>query len=73
MVKEGLNELDPRLHFSTTAHVNTLYREMLEKLKEAGCCALDLGLESMSRQWLEGDISKKSTPEEKPLGFYSVP
>ena len=69
MVKEGLNELEPRLHFGTTAHVNTLDREMLEKLKEAGCCALDLGLESMSRQLLEGDISKKSTPEKNLWGF----
>ncbi len=68
MIKEGLTELEPRLHFSTTAHVNTLDREMLEKLKEAGCCALDLGLESMSRQLLAGDICKKSTPEKNLWG-----
>jgi anaerobic magnesium-protoporphyrin IX monomethyl ester cyclase len=69
MIKEGLTELEPRLQFSTTAHVNTLDREMLEKLKEAGCCALDLGLESMSRQLLAGDICKKSTPEKNLWGF----
>jgi len=69
MKQEGLTELEPPIKFSTTAHVNTLDREMLEKLKEAGCCALDLGLESMSRQLLAGDICKKSTPEKNLWGF----
>jgi len=69
MKQEGLTELEPPIKFSTTAHVNTLDREMLEKLKEAGCCALDLGLESMSRQLLAGDICKKSSPEKNLWGF----
>ncbi|MFC2006412.1 B12-binding domain-containing radical SAM protein, partial [Chloroflexota bacterium] len=60
--QEGLTDLNPPLHFGSTAHVNTLDREMLERLKEVGCSYLDLGLESMNKDILSQDIIKGSTP-----------
>lgn len=62
MVKEGFTDLDPPLYWGSTAHVNTLDREMLERLKEAGCCYLDLGIESMNADILSKAIGKGSTP-----------
>jgi len=62
MEKEGFTELDPPLHWGSTAHVNTIDREMLERLKSVGCCYLDLGIESVNAEILSKDIGKGSTP-----------
>lgn len=62
MEKEGFTDLDPPLRWGSTAHVNTLDREMLERLKEVGCCYLDLGIESMNADILSKAIGKGSTP-----------
>jgi radical SAM superfamily enzyme YgiQ (UPF0313 family) len=62
MEKDGLTELDPPLHWGSTAHVNTIDREMLDRLKAVGCCYLDLGIESMNAEILSKDIGKGSTP-----------
>ena len=69
MEQEGLTDLEPPLHFGSTAHVNTLDREMLERLKEVGCSYLDLGLESMNKDILSEDLSKGSTPSKNEQGF----
>lgn len=68
MEKAGLTELDPPLYFGTTAHVSTIDREMLARLKEVGCSYLDLGLESMNTRILTDDIAKKSTQEKNRWG-----
>jgi radical SAM superfamily enzyme YgiQ (UPF0313 family) len=62
MEKEGFTELDPPLHWGSTAHVNTIDTEMLERLKEVGCSYLDLGIESMNADILSKAITKGSTP-----------
>jgi len=62
MEQERLTDLDPPLHFGATAHVNTLDREMLERLKQVGCSYLDLGLESMNADILSKAIMKGSSP-----------
>lgn len=69
MEQEGLTDLEPPLHFGSTAHVNTLDREMLERLKEVGCSYLDLGLESMNKEILSEDLTKGSTPLKNEWGF----
>lgn len=69
MEQEGLTDLEPPLHFGSTAHVNTLDREMLERLKEVGCSYLDLGLESMNKEILSEDLTKGSTPSKNEWGF----
>jgi len=69
MEQEGLTELDPPLHFGATAHVNTLDREMLERLKEVGFSYLDLGLESMNKDILSEDLTKGSTPSKNEWAF----
>jgi len=69
MEREGLTDLEPPLHFGSTAHVNNLDREMLERLKEVGCCYLDLGLESMNKDVLSNDLTKGSTPQKNEWGF----
>jgi len=69
MEQEGLTDLDPPLRFGTTAHVNTLDRELLERLKQVGCSYLDLGLESMNSRILKEDITKGSTCERNRWGF----
>jgi len=66
---EGLTDMEPPLHFGSTAHVNTLDREMLERLKEVGCSYLDLGLESMNKGILSKDIMKGSTPAQNDWAF----
>jgi len=62
MEQEGFTDLDPPLYWGSTAHVNTLDREMLERLKAVGCCYLDLGIESMNADILSKAIGKGSTP-----------
>jgi len=69
MEKEGLTELDPPLHYGSTAHVNTIDLEMLKRLKEVGCSYLDLGVESMNADILSKEIKKGSTPERNEQGF----
>lgn len=69
MEKEGLTDLEPPLHFGTTAHVNTLDREILDKLKNAGCSCLDIGAESMNADILSKDIIKNSTPLKNEWAF----
>ena len=67
--QKGLTDLEPPLHFGSTAHVNTLDREVLERLKEVGCSYLDLGLESMNKDILSKDLSKGTTPSKNEWGF----
>lgn len=62
MEQEGFTDLDPPLHFGSTAHVGTLDREMLERLRAVGCSLLDLGMESMNADILSRAIMKGSTP-----------
>lgn len=62
MEKEGFIDLDPPLRWGAGAHVNTLDREMLERLKDVGCCYLNLGIESMNANILSKAIMKGSTP-----------
>lgn len=62
MEKEGFTDLDPPLHWGSTAHVSTLDTEMLKRLKEVGCSYLDLGVESMNADILSKAIGKGSTP-----------
>ncbi|MCZ7384095.1 MAG: radical SAM protein [Candidatus Methanoperedens sp.] len=69
MEKGGLTDLEPPLHFGTTAHVNTLDREILDKLKNAGCSCLDIGAESMNADILSKDIIKNSTPLKNEWAF----
>lgn len=69
MEREGLTELEPPLHFGSTAHVNTLDRGMLERLKEVGCSYLDLGMESMNSDILSKEIMKRSTPARNEWAF----
>jgi radical SAM superfamily enzyme YgiQ (UPF0313 family) len=69
MEKEGLTNLEPPLHFGTTSHVNTLDREILERLKQAGCSYLDIGAESMNADILSKEIEKNSTPLKNEWAF----
>ncbi len=69
METEGLTDLEPPLHFGTTAHVNTLDIEILEKLKNAGCSYLDIGAESMNATILSKEIIKSSTPSKNEWAF----
>jgi len=59
--KEGLTDLDPPLYFGTTAHVNTIDKELLTRMKDVGFSYLDLGLESMNDEILSKDINKNAT------------
>jgi len=67
--KEGLTDLDPPLHWSVAAHVNTIDREMLQRMKDTGCSYLDLGFESMNADVLSKGIVKGATPEKNEWGF----
>lgn len=69
MEQEGLTDLEPPLHFGTTAHVNTLDRDILEKLKKVGCSYLDIGAESMNADILSKEIIKSSTPLKNEWAF----
>jgi anaerobic magnesium-protoporphyrin IX monomethyl ester cyclase len=61
MEQEGLADLDPSLYFGVTAHVNTLNKDMLNRLRKVGCSHLDLGIESMNADILSKAM-KGSTP-----------
>ena len=67
--QEGLTDLEPPLLFGSSAHANTIDREMLARLKEVGCSYLDLGLESMNEGILARDIIKGSTPAKNEWAF----
>ena len=67
--RQGLADLAPPLYWSAAAHVNTIDPEMLQRMKDAGCSYLDLGLESMSAEVLEKGIMKGATPADNERGF----
>jgi len=67
--KEGLVDLDPPLYWGVAAHVNTIDKEMLQRMKETGCSYLDLGLESMNAEVLSKGILKGATPAKNEWGF----
>ena len=70
--KEGLTDLDPPLYFGTTAHVNTIDKELLTRMKEVGFSYLDLGLESMNNMILSDDINKHATREQNIWAFNEI-
>lgn len=67
--KQGLADLDPPLYWSVAAHVNTIDKEMLQRMKDTGCGHLDLGLESMNAEVLANGIVKGATPADNERGF----
>ena len=69
VIEEGLADLDPPLYWGAAAHVKTIDKEMLQKMKEAGCSYLDLGFESMNVEVLSKDIIKGATPQKNEWGF----
>lgn len=70
--KEGLTDLDPPLYFGTTAHVNTIDKELLTRMKGVGFSYLDLGLESMNNEILSADIYKNATKEQNIWAFNEI-
>jgi anaerobic magnesium-protoporphyrin IX monomethyl ester cyclase len=57
-----MKERDLDVYWGCTARVDTLSRDILEKMKDAGCITLFVGVESADQQQLD-DLNKQTTIE----------